>query len=63
MDVTVHLDGDPTIREEGFFEAKVFELTKQVKDLQFVLSEMTVENDQLKERVKHLATRQPQWPN
>ena len=62
MDVTVHLDGDPTIREEGFFEAKVFELTKQVQDLLFVLSEMPVENDQLKERVKQLGTRQPQWP-
>ena len=62
MNVTVHLDGDPTIREEGFYEAKVFELTKQVKDLQFVLSEMTVENEQLKERVKQLGTRPPQWP-
>ena len=62
MDVTVHLDGDPTIREEGFYEAKVFELTKQVKDLQSALSEMTVENEQLTERVKQLGTRQPQWP-
>ncbi|SVA55185.1 uncharacterized protein METZ01_LOCUS108039 [marine metagenome] len=62
MDVLVHLDGDPTIREEGFYEAKVFELTKQVKDLQSALSEMTVENTQLRERVKQLATRQPQWP-
>ena len=62
MDVTAHLDGDPTIREEGFYEAKVFELTKQVKDLQSALSEMTVENEQLTERVKQLGTRQPQWP-
>jgi len=62
MEVTVHLDGDPTIREEGFYEAKVFELTRQVKDLQSALAEMSVENDQLKERVTHLATRQPQWP-
>ena len=62
MDVTVHLDGDPTIREEGFYEAKVFELTRQVKDLQSALSEMTVENEQLTERVKQLGTRQPQWP-
>ena len=26
MDVTVHLDGDPSTRTEGFFETKVFEL-------------------------------------
>ena len=62
MDVTVHLDGDPTIREEGFFEAKVFELTEKVKKLEFILAELTVENEQLQERVKHLGTRQPQWP-
>ena len=30
MDVTVHLDGNPDTRIEGFFEAKVFELTKRV---------------------------------
>ena len=34
MDVTVHLDGDPSIRTEGFFESKVFELTKRkIKNL------------------------------
>ena len=38
------------------------ELVKQVKDLQFTLAEMTVENEQLKARVKKLATRQPHWP-
>jgi len=38
------------------------ELVKQVKDLQFTLAEMTVENEELKARVKKLATRQPQWP-
>ena len=62
MDVTLYLDGDPTVREEGFFEAKVFELNKQIKDLQFTLAELTTENEQLKERVTQLATRQPQWP-
>ena len=38
------------------------ELIKQIKDLQFALAEMTVENEGLKLRVKKLATRQPQWP-
>ena len=33
MEVTVHLDGDPTIRQEGFFAAKVMELENQIKEL------------------------------
>ena len=62
MDVTVHLDGDPTIREEGFFEAKVFELTKRVNVLEYDNAELIRERDELKERVQKLASRQPQWP-
>ena len=35
MEVTVHLDGNPAIREEGFFASKVKELENQVKVLGF----------------------------
>ena len=31
MDVTLYLDGDPTVREEGFFEVKVSELNNRSK--------------------------------
>ncbi len=62
MDVTVHLDGDPSIRTEGFFEAKVFELTKRVNVLEYDNAELIRERDELKERVQKLASRQPQWP-
>jgi len=62
MDVTLYLDGDPSIRTEGFFEAKVFELTKRVNVLEYDNAELIRERDELKERVQKLASRQPQWP-
>ena len=62
MDVTVHLDGDPTIREDGFFEAKVFELTKRIKVLEYDNAELVQQREELRERVQKLASRQPQWP-
>lgn len=62
MEVTLHLDGDPTVREEGFFEAKHSELQKTVKALQFDNAELVKANAELAERVKKLASRQPTWP-
>ena len=40
MDVTVHLDGNPDTRIEGFFEAKVFELTERIKVLEYDNAEL-----------------------
>tara|TARA_B100000508_G_C11371530_1_gene233975 strand:- start:462 stop:692 length:231 start_codon:yes stop_codon:yes gene_type:complete len=62
MEVTVHLDGNPAVREEGFFESKVSTLQKTVKALQFDNAELVKANEQLSERVKQLASRQPSWP-
>ena len=61
-DITVHLDGDPSIREEGFFEAKTFELTVRNAALEYDNAELVKSNKELKERVEKLANRQPQWP-
>ena len=49
-------------RVEGFFEARCRELENQVKGLQFDNAELSVKNDELSERVNHLANRQPTWP-
>jgi hypothetical protein len=49
-------------RVEGFFEARCRELENEVKAMQFVNAEMSVKNDELSERVNHLANRQPTWP-
>ena len=62
MEVTVHLDGDSTIREEGFFASKVFDLQDQIKALEFENAELVKSNEELRERVKKLGSRQPSWP-
>ena len=59
MEVTVHLDGNPAAREERFFESKVVTLENQIKALQVDNAELVKTNDELAERVKQLASRQP----
>ena len=46
----------------GFLENQVDQMSNQMKNLEYDLSEMTVENNQLRERVKTLASRMPAWP-
>ena len=46
-------------RVEGFFEAKVAELQKTVKSLQWDNAELTKKNGELTERVKELASARP----
>ena len=58
MDVTVYLDSDPAIREEGFFESKVTTLKNEIKALQFDNAELVKSNDAFRERVTKLASRQ-----
>ena len=62
MEVTLHLDGNPAVREEGFFESKVTDLEHTIKALQFDNAELVKANAELAERVKKLASRQPTWP-
>ena len=59
MDVTLHLDGNPTIREEGFFESKVSNLNDRIKALEFDNAELSKSNEELRERVTKIATRFP----
>ena len=59
MEVTVHLDGDPTVREEGFFASKVFDLQDRVKALEFENAELVKHNEELAQRVKKLASQRP----
>ena len=46
-------------KQIGFLENQVEEMSNQMKSLEYDLAEMTVENNQLRERVKKLATRMP----
>ena len=62
MEVTMHLDGDTTVKEEGFFASKVQNLQDRIKVLEFENAELVKSNGQLSDRVKKLASRQPSWP-
>ena len=59
MEVTVHLDGDAAVREEGFFASKVFDLQDRVKALEFENAELVKHNEELAQRVKKLASQRP----
>ena len=50
------------VRNEAFLENEVQELTRRVKALEWECSDLTVHCDELSERVKKLASRQPAWP-
>ena len=49
-------------RQIDFLEIQVDEMSARMKNLEYDLAEMTVENNQLQERVKTLANRAPVWP-
>ena len=49
-------------RVEGFFESKVVTLENEIKGLSFDNAELVKQNEELRDRVKTLASRQPSWP-
>ena len=57
MDVTMYLDKGDALREEGFFESKVSNLNKKIKSLEWSNAELVKTNEELRERVTKLATR------
>jgi predicted nuclease with TOPRIM domain len=57
MDVTVELGSNPTIREEGFFESKVVNLSDRIKSLEYENALLVKNNEELRERVTKLSTR------
>ena len=59
MEVTVHLDGDPIIRKEGFFASKVEKLLSRVRVLEFDNAELVKTNEELRERLKKIASQRP----
>ena len=59
MEVTVHLDGDPAIRQEGFFASKVEGLLSQIRGLEFDNAELVKANEELAERVKKTCNATP----
>ena len=62
MDVTLHLDGDPEIRDSAHREHEITTLKARVKELEFDCAELQKHNESLSERVKKLATGKPRPP-
>ena len=50
------------IRNSAFFESKSLDLEKKNKSLEYDNAVLTKENEDLRARVKQLATKPPQWP-
>lgn len=61
-DIDVQLDTAPVLREEEVLETQTDEPENRMKNLEYDLAELTVENKELRERVEKLASRYPTWP-
>ena len=49
-------------RSENFFQTKYDELRRETREDQIEMAYLKKENEELRERVKKLASRQPSWP-
>lgn len=47
---------------EGFFEHKCAKQLKRIRQLEHECAELQIKCNEMGERVKKLATRQPEWP-
>jgi len=62
LEVTLHCDGDPAVRENAHKGYEVETLKARVRSLEFDCAELQKQNGQLAERVKSLASQKPSWP-
>ena len=49
-------------RSENFFEHKFQNAKSRIKDLESDCAELQRENEEMREKVKKLASRTPEWP-
>ena len=49
-------------RSENFFEHKFQNAKGRIKDLESDCAELQRENEEMREKVKNLASRTPEWP-
>ena len=61
-EVTLHLDGDPVMKERDFYRAKLDEANGRIRSLEHTLAELQVRDKTLTERVKYLASNPPRRP-
>ena len=63
MDVKMSDDTkDVMMRRNAFLETDNEKLVSQLKELKFDCAELQRDNEQMREKIKTLATRTPEWP-
>ena len=53
---------DAMMRRNAFLETDNEKLVSQLKEIKFDCAEFQRDNEQMRERIKTLATRTPEWP-
>ena len=53
---------DTMMRRNAFLETDNETLVSQLKEFKFSCAELQRDNEQMRERIKTLATRTPEWP-
>tara|TARA_Y100001949_G_scaffold55075_1_gene46309 strand:+ start:221 stop:457 length:237 start_codon:yes stop_codon:yes gene_type:complete len=53
---------DAMMRRNAFLETDNEKLVSQLKEIKFDCAELQRDNEQMRERIKTLATRTPEWP-
>ena len=53
---------DTMMRRNAFLETDNEKLVSQLKEIKFDCAELQRDNEQMRERIKTLATRTPEWP-
>jgi|TARA_R110001592_G_scaffold104954_1_gene295208 hypothetical protein len=59
IEVTLHLDGDPVAKERDFYRARMVEMTKRIKSLEYDNAELIKRDGQLSVKLKEVSSRVP----
>ncbi len=61
-EVTLHLDGDPVVKERDFYQAKLKEANERIRSLEYDNAELVKRDKDLSERVRYMASNPPRRP-
>ena len=61
-EVTLHLDGDPVVKERDFYQAKLKEANERIRSLEYDNAELVQRDKELSERVRYMASHPPRRP-
>ena len=61
-EVTLHLDGDPVVKERDFYQAKLKEANERIRSLEYDNGELVKRDKELSERVRYMGSNPPRRP-